>query len=599
MRETVLGLLVFLLLISTVSSYSGDYMSLSWNYTLPEVISDMDVADLDGDGDSEIIVSASSSGELHALDYYGERLWRYRYPGYLHSTSAGDLDVDGKKEVFAGTGESVHKLNQDGEYQRKSSTNRMPAKMIRFSDLDSNGVQELIVGSYDLETCQDNFFHVFKDDGSTMWSPYNLGYSVPFVVASGELGDENYAFVGLVFRSKSTGKKSCPPSYNAPGKVLVLDKDKKLAWQYETEGGVTSILVSELEGDGSEEVLVGTYPYLYVFSRQGKLKWKYEGLSLIHDVTTADLDGDGGTEVLVVSDNLYVLDAQGNHLWTGLTEDRAYSVTSADLDGDGRLEAIVGSNRVNVFSSEGVKLWESDNLVTIDHIFALDVDNDGFQEVVAGAVRRVHYYKTKSFARAMSAEGLMLRARAALEEKDFENALEASQLAIDLYSEVEDLEKLADAINLFNEINRTAEDYISLKSEAEDYLNLAKKHYGSEEFMNATVYARKARELYTNPMIRNPSIMLEMDTISTNSIKVLRREATEYLELAEDFFQQGNKSEAREYALKAKEIYSFLEDEREEAKADRIVSGSTTPRDQLKEWTESVKSIDIYAEIKD
>ncbi|MFH1722937.1 MAG: FG-GAP-like repeat-containing protein [Candidatus Altiarchaeota archaeon] len=598
MKKNFFGIIAILIILSSANhtqGYSKDYMSSDWNYTLPEVISDMNVGDLDGDGDLEIVVSASSSGQLQVIDRHGQLLWKYGYPGYLYSNYIYDLNRDGKKEVFAGTGDRVHILNPEGELYDKFYTSGVPAKIIREANLGADETRELVVAGYNTNVCEDNFVFVFGEDGKLISTPYNVGLSIPFSVASGQLEEEGNVLVGLISRTKSTGRKSCDPAYNTPGKILVLDKGLKTSWEYETAGGVTTILVADIEGDNSPEVLVGTYPTLYVFSKKGRLKWTFEGVSLIHQVLSEDITGDGKPEILVASDHLYVLDNQGNQLWRGFTDNRAYSIASADLDGDGLKEVVVGSDRIYVFNSLGEKLWDSENLVTVDNVFTRDVDLDGYPDVIAGSVKQVHLFKTKTFAQSMSADGLLYKARLALQSGNFDQAIEQSALALKLYSEIDDVKRMAEALNVQKEANKSATNFYELSSEAEIFFRSAKVSLEGRDYENAILNARKARELYTNNAIRNSQRILESDQMISNSIFVLRNQASENLELAQNFFTQNDLTNAKKYAIKSKETYDFLEDENEAAKAKRIISASTTTKDVFEEIVEDIKSTDFKA----
>lgn len=593
-----LKLLILILAVSqTVSAadYARDYMRPAWNYTLPEVISDVYLDDLDGDGDIEMSVSASSSGQLHVIDRRGEKLWQYNHPGYLHATYIGDITGDGKKEVFAATGDRIHVLTMSGELYDKFYTSNIPSKEIDAGDLDGDGSLELVAAAYDVGACEDNFVFAFDHDGEAYATTYNTGLSLPFALSVAEIDGVPAVLVGLISRSRDTAQRSCRASYDAPATFIYFDETFEPAWEYETAGGVTTIHVADLEGDASPEILVGSYPTLYALSKKGRLKWTFDGVSLIHAVATADLTGDGTPEVIVASDHVYVLDSEGNRLWRGYTDDRVYSVDATDLDGDGTPEVIAGSDRIYVFSAAGEKRWDSPSLVTVDDVYARDLDRDGYPEVVARAVRRVHVYKTRTYAQTLSAGGLLARARTALAAQNYSATMELSRQARELYASVDDIQGMAQAINVYNEANETSEESRQTRERAHDYLQQAKEAYGREDYINATYFARKAGQAYRNPLIVNPGKVLEADQLVEKSIRALRRQAAQEMEQAKRDVQEENLESAREHALVARDIYLFLEDENEVEKANRIVAAGTSTQDRIENMIEQAKSLNVSA----
>ncbi len=594
MQES-LKLIILLIALSqtaVAADYTRDYMRPAWNYTLPEVISDIYLDDLDGDGDFEVSVSASSSGQLHVVDRRGEKLWQYNHPGYLHATYIADINADGKKEVFASTGDRIHVLTTQGELYDRFYTSNNPSKEIDAGDLDGDGSLELVATAYDVGACEDNYVFAFDHEGEAYATTYNTGLALPFALSVSEIDGSDHVLVGLISRARDTASRSCRASYDAPGKLIVFDEAFTTSWEYETRGGVTAIHVADLEGDASPEILVGSYPTLYVLSKRGRLKWSFDGVSLIHAVTTADLTGDGTPEVIVASDHVYVLDAQGSQLWRGYTDDRVYSLAVSDLDGDGTPEVVAGSDHVYVFSAAGEKRWDSPNLVTVDDVYALDLDRDGHPEVVARAVRAVHVYKTKTYAQTLSAEGLLSQATESLAAKRYAQAMEQARRARELYADIGELEGMARAINVYNEANQEVR---SLSEQAGDLLSRAKQAYGAEDFINATYYGRQASQAYRERLIASPQKVLEADQLVERSIRVLRRNATAEMEAAKRLVQAEDLAGARAHALAARDIYLFLEDENEAEKANRIVAAGTTTRDRIEGAIEQARSLNVSA----
>src|SRR5437762_4811384 len=192
------------------------------------------------------------------------------------------------------------------------------------------------------------------------------------------------------------------PSLGSGAPVLMWQYGGCIPGPYCNTGWYSSPVVADLDGDGRQDVIWGSYHVVALDGATGSLKWRApSGNRVWPGIVVADLTGDGTPEVIVArdSDELTVYNRFGSVLWTrnpfGGGELRTLAVT--DLENDGQREVIVGradgigSRQVTVFSSNGTVragwparrdgepgfgggMWNSDVAVA-------DMKGDGLKEI--------------------------------------------------------------------------------------------------------------------------------------------------------------------------------------------------------------------------
>ena len=372
--------------------------------------------DLNGDGRDDVLVFSgtyNSTTYTYTFEYIsaingreGTEIWGQSIvyaTGWIGVPTypVGDLDGDGKEDVIVGSRSydsdtdeytvSVYaKRGYDGNLfwsQSVTGDGLYGAFMWadQYCDLDGDGKDDVVVGSwsYDSDTDEETASAYAKRgyDGNLFWSQSVTGedaFMRPFSYCDLDGDGKDDVIV-------ESGSRRYGSSTNDYAMYAKRGYDGNLFWsQSVTGGGMQAYLYCDLDGDGKDDVVVGsrrcdsaTSEYtVSVYAKRG-----YDGdLFWSQNITCdswysaymraylyCDLDGDGKDDVVVGSRRYdsatseYTVSVyakrgyNGNLFWsqsvTGEDADMwAYSY--CDLDGDGKDDVIVESRSYNSATDE-------------------------------------------------------------------------------------------------------------------------------------------------------------------------------------------------------------------------------------------------------
>ncbi len=199
------------------------------------------------------------------------------------------------------------------------------------------------------------------------------------------------------------------------GTVLQFDADGVAGGEFATGGPVHALEPADLDGDGAQELLVGSddenmyalaadmgelwrHRVDFLADRQPWLWWTL-GSSKVRAIHAADITGDGRPELLVGAGNmrLQCYDAAGELMWRFRTDHGiCTTITTADLYGDGRNVVLAG----NGLTSDQGTCWVLDQAgellqrfyngswcTSLPAIAVGDLDGDGVNTVFTGSNR--------------------------------------------------------------------------------------------------------------------------------------------------------------------------------------------------------------------
>jgi outer membrane protein assembly factor BamB len=273
---------------------------LLWSQETEGVVRDVSVARFAGDAPATVLVSSADThlyqvdpaGVLQRKDVmtgiyfnqdHGERPWG------LYCTRALDTDADGVDDMLVTTLASMETQGLEPDGTRRWRTPRTAyhgCMDLVVQDLDGDGGPEIVLGNKYGSIC------ILEPDGTQLASSYTSIGDVAFGVADLD-GDGTFEVV----HGSSTGD------------LVAVDLEGKVLWRFDNFGyPVERILSTDLNGDGRPEVLVASGTgYLHCLAPDGSLVWGQRLGAAVHDVVVADGLVVAGTE----EGEVHVLDVEG------------------------------------------------------------------------------------------------------------------------------------------------------------------------------------------------------------------------------------------------------------------------------------------------
>lgn len=348
---------------------AGDGTPLLWTSDLVGPAAEPALADLDGDGDAEIVVVGKQG--TFAFHHDGQLAWSNTAVISHNSSedfgwggpSIGNLDLDAEPEiVISASGDALYVLDHQGNILYSdplmSDTPTVPV----LADLTGDGVLDIVVASeWTLKVID------FFSGGGLAWS---RELPDPIVVLGGAGAFGAPAIADL------DGDGRAEVIINWGHVVEALQDDGSLLWRYPTGRNdlfkPSAVTIADVTGDGKPNVITASarsgglfisHHQMMVLDEAGDLVWQQEvgdNTASASGVVAQDLTGNGVWEILWNGsvDGLLIFNGpDGKRLYnepltrSGTVMDYP---TLADVDGDGQAEVVLaGSAGLFVFGHSG------------------------------------------------------------------------------------------------------------------------------------------------------------------------------------------------------------------------------------------------------
>lgn len=310
-----------------------------WEYPTTDWVSSVFAADIDGDGDIEVL-AGSRDKTAYILSKRGGLKWKFANSQEWTGAICGvDTSYSTQKtRVIVGSRDNkVYAFDEVGRPLWTYTAGHV-IRQVLVQDINNDGRPEIIVGSEDRR-----IYALSAETGGCLWNYETNGW-IRTVFAADIDGD------GEVEVLAGSGDKH----------LYVIDNNGYLKWKHNTSSKIHTISAIDLDEDGIIEILIGSDAKdLTVITPDRKLKWKFKPENRI--LSTFVIKAFDGRENLIVAGSedkhIYFLDHTGNLLWKHYFGYRVFSIYVTDLNRDGLLEVIVGSekNCISVLQIELVR----------------------------------------------------------------------------------------------------------------------------------------------------------------------------------------------------------------------------------------------------
>ncbi len=302
------------------------------------------LADLDGDGDQDLVAAAIGKGfvRTYSNDGTGAFTTTHVFDGAVTKDIAlGDLDGDGDLDAVLGNGSEFAKpdrilINDGGHFRRfGKGLGDAVTRAIAVADVDADGDLDIAAGG-----CSgSNLVSIYLNDGTASFTD------------SQALGND--------------------PRYN---------------------DCLNDLAFADLDGDGDQDIATGNAGHSHVYLNAGNGTFTDSGLELsaAKAIALTDVDNDGDMDF--IADRVYLNDGAAGFVATDqeLNAGIAPAIAAGDLNGDGNIDLVIAEN------SRGARVWLNngdttftdkglfDDKVHNTSIALEDMDKDGDLDVVLG-----------------------------------------------------------------------------------------------------------------------------------------------------------------------------------------------------------------------
>ena len=373
----------------------------------PYLFSSVYAADLDGDGDQDVLTANSgfdtsdSEFSWYENDGTGQfeeaKLIKSGFNAYLDITTT-DLDGDTTEDVLLSSGAGLYWFKNDGngDFQTAGDIATLGRESTYAADLDGDGDTDLVtaqvLGYAELVWFENNGTGNFSEPQTISQRSGNAVY------ASDVDNDQDIDVIAT--DNNRIGWYPNNGAGNFDSEAVVVSPQRSL-------NGLVEARAADIDGDGDADVLSTSKDKQIVWFENNNAEFgPVQRIGTLTGTPTAayptDLDQDGDTDVVAATYNLQrgvapsgkIIYYENNGAQTfepqviDSLNSGINSIFPADLNGDGNMDILAASDNIIWYRNNGESTFDKiivGRLTTFDRgkqIDTLDIDNDGDLDVI-------------------------------------------------------------------------------------------------------------------------------------------------------------------------------------------------------------------------
>jgi PQQ-like domain len=343
-----------------ISALEAGAPKVIWEKRMPTVVELVEHGEVFGH--QSLLIGERTEGWIRALNYDGTERWVHRTGSGIRAIATGDVDGDGRADVVEGDdagGVAVHKSGGDTLWERRIHRTASPdIASVGAGDIAGDKRAEVFAGTFEYTRDQAGYIHAYSPDGDTLWVDRLSGSAGDIIVRDLDGTGSKDILAGATGKGLS-GSGAELTRYDSAGNAV---------WRAATPPSTFGMLVetTRLNGDAIEDVVVGTLPFGTAFivgfdGATGAELWRYQTPAHLQWMDVRP--GSDGIAAGDTSGRVYKVSTAGEQMWEAeLGTPSRNGTWTPDADGDGLEDIATSTDSGSVFmlnSVDGSILWDA------------------------------------------------------------------------------------------------------------------------------------------------------------------------------------------------------------------------------------------------
>ncbi|KYC45586.1 MAG: Tetratricopeptide repeat protein [Candidatus Methanofastidiosum methylothiophilum] len=576
---------LFFIMLIMLSVISANQISLKFtNKPKGDMIMSMRLIDHSQDSVGKLLVTTGfkrgepyENGYIYLFNYNGEIIWNKEI-GNVDSTMPSirdsllspppvnsskfypkdaygiDFNGNGQKDILLLTESHFYILNEQG--MAKKYFKSVPVSEIKWGDIFGDGKEVALIAGVNASMIS---YNGYDYEFTTIAKPLKPLNSITSANLDSDIEREI-----ITGGSNVTGEGNISVhDYNASTSTW------SMTHTYSTGAGmdIKKVIAINLDngseyqvGDEKIEILALSEKYVYCFHTKEpnilNLLWSYP-IKQGSDLIVANIMGDGNLEIIAAGEKVYVLDKTGTRLWESNLGKAISNVHSSDLNEDGYGEIVAGSSvtyrsnkaygEIFLLDGSGQLLWKSTENHMTEYVVIKDMDHNGTLDLVLANYSNVISGYENMMA-ANKADMYFSQAMNAYNKENYRDALVYFKIAREEYRKEKNTNKILEI-----------DDYIQ---KCELFLNTSSSYdmglyfFNMGEYQKSILYFEESKKASLNK--KDFDAALKSEEMIDKATKYV--EAQNYINEANNYMSEQNYDKAYSVYNNALSIYQKLGD---------------------------------------